>query len=154
MTDWMDYSGAPALLIPSRVAGKWSGVKTPDWTDYNRACELAWPGKGVISIGETTGYVFYSESDTHSWLANLQMYASGGWIPTAGQLDAANWEDMVVWNAQDRHYLLVNSAEDLTEGISDVDHQVVLLPEGCYEIAYAQIMGHCYGEFHRLRLTC
>ncbi len=154
MADWMDYSGAPALLIPSRVTRLWTGVNNPDWADYNRACELAWPGKGIISIGETTGYVFYSESDTHSWLANLEIYASGGWIPKTNELESANWEDMVVWQALDREYFLVNSAEDLTEGMSSVEHQVVMLPEGLYEIAYAQIMRECYGEFHRLRLKC
>ena len=150
----MDFSGAPALLIPGRVARLWTGVNSPDWNDYTKACELAWPGKGIIRIGETTGYVFYSESDTHSWLAAWQIYASGGWEPCESELISANWEDAVVWRALDREYFLVNSAEDLTNGVSNVDHQVVELPEGNYEITYAEILGEYHGQFHRFRLLC
>ena len=152
MAVWMDYSGAPALLIPRCAAHLWTGVKTPEWRDYERACELAWPGKGIISIGDTTGYVLYSESDKHTWLEELSIYASG-WVPDFSLFNSAVWEDAVFWRALDRDYLLVNSAEDLSAGLSKIEHQVVILESGEYEISYTQIEEEYTGVFHRFRLT-
>ena len=74
-------------------------------------------------------------------------------MPSADELAAANWEDAVQWNALDREYVLINSAEDLRGGISDVEHQSVILPEGGYEVVYAEIIGTSYGQFHRFRLS-
>src|SRR5690348_5713406 len=60
MKCWLDFSGAPPLLIPTRLVRHWRGsfdrttgqysdlnTRAPH-TDYDRACALAWPGRGIL----------------------------------------------------------------------------------------------------------
>ena len=79
---WLNFSGAPAMLIPASLTRLWRGaidpttnsysdlnVKEPR-TDYDRACAAAWPGRGELSLGQSSALVFYSEYDEHAWMAN------------------------------------------------------------------------------------
>ena len=149
--NWLDFSGAPAMLIPERTARSWAGVGDADWCDYNRACALAWPGLGIIQVADSTGFVFYSESDIHTWVAEAEMYASGGWIPSRLALDEAAWEDKVQWEAVEENYLLVNSAEDLRRGIPETESISVRLSRSVYCVEYCHIADEYLGQFSRLR---
>lgn len=69
---WLDFSGAPPLLIPQQLARHWRGRTDPSTgdyrecdadnpvTDYDRACAAAWlrPEHGGVQGNVDTGSLF------------------------------------------------------------------------------------------------
>jgi hypothetical protein len=162
MTRWLDFSGAPPLLIPARLVSQWRGgvdpatgrysdlnAKTP-LTDYDRACAAAWPGRGVLPIGDATALVLYTEYDEHTWWAPQNVVACGSWLPSEAELAAALWEDALTWQVQDTNFLLINSAADGAETLRTDDYMEVRLAPGEYTVEYAALESTYVGCFHRL----
>jgi hypothetical protein len=101
MTHWLDFSGAPPLLIPLSLVGLWRGGVDPSSgryrdvntenpkTDYDRACLAAWPGRGLIEVGKALALALYTEWDQVSWDPGCRVVACGGWWPSPMQLESA-----------------------------------------------------------------
>lgn len=161
MTNWLDFSGAPPLLIPTRLVPYWRGAINPATgaysdlssdiflTDYDRACAAAWPGRGVLPVADSSALVLYSEYDEHTWLESLGLVACGGWVPTEVELTGAAWADPVSWEIQDSEFLLMNSAADGAAGLRENDFVAVELLPGKYIIEYAHVESTYAGCFHR-----
>jgi len=124
MPPWLDFSGAPAMLIPASLVDLWRGAIDPATesysdlnskkpkTDYDRACAAAWPGRGEVRLGTSSALVLYSEYDEHACMENEGVVASGSWFPTKEQILLANWTDAFEWKADFDEYLLLNPAAD------------------------------------------
>ena len=165
MTRWLDFSGAPPLLIPTRLVSQWRGAINPATgnyselntkapvTDYDRACASAWPGRGVLTIANATALVLYTEYDEHTWDAQNKLVACGSWLPTKAELASASWEDPLSWHVQDTDFLLVNSAADGAAGLSDNEFMEVRLAPGQYVIEYTALEETYIGCFHRFSLV-
>ena len=162
MTPWLDFAGAPPLLIPAalvpfwrgcidRSTGRYSDLDTkPPTTDYDRACAAAWPGRGLIAVGDSTALVLYSEWDEVAWDPSAKIVACGSWWPTVEQLNSAGWCDPLRWNSAHTEYLLMNSAADGSVELHADDCFKIHLPLGVCTLEYAQIEDACIGGFHRL----
>lgn len=158
---WLDFSGAPPLLIPQQLARHWRGTTDPSTgdyrecdadnpvTDYDRACAAAWPGRSVVEFRGTSILVLYSEFDRHSWDAGRLILASGGWFPSDDEVRRAAWSDPIRWRAEHTDYFLVNSAADASAGLLDGEFMPVRLSSGVYTIEYADITSEYVGIFHR-----
>jgi hypothetical protein len=158
---WLDFSGAPPMLIPQSLAGSWRGTTDPATghyrevdttnpvTDYDRACSAAWPGRSILDFNGVSILILYSEYDQHSWDASRQILACGGWFPSDDGVRHATWTDAIRWRAEHTDYLLMNSAADATAGLLDDDFMPVRLPSGLYAIEYADITSDYVGCFHR-----
>jgi hypothetical protein len=165
MTRWLDFSGAPPLLIPSRLVSLWRGTTNPATgeyselnmddpvTDYDRACVKAWPGRGVLPIGDASALVLYTEFDDHTWHAPQMLVACGGWLPTQAELQRASWQDPLRWQVRDAEFMLVNSAADAAGGLQDHEFIEVYLAPGEYFIEYTRLESTYLGCFHRLTLA-
>jgi Immunity protein 21 len=164
MTRWVDFSGAPPLLIPARLASVWRGgintttgeysdlnTKVPS-TDYDRACAAAWPGRGPLSVGDSTALALYTEFDEHTWDTERMLVACGSWLPTDAELTGATWGDSLKWEVKDTDFLLMNSAVDSASGLHDDEFIEVRIPAGVYVIEYADIEANHVGCFHRFTL--
>jgi hypothetical protein len=161
MTHWLDFSGAPPLLIPKRLAQYWNGAIEPiggkfldlctttPRTDYDRACKAAWPGRGSLDVADGSALALYTEFDAHGWIESLGVVACGGWIPSTSQMDQATWTDPLLWMATDREFLLMNSAASGTVDVRADDAVPLSLKPGMYRIEYARIEGEYVGCFHR-----
>jgi hypothetical protein len=161
MIRWLDFSGAPPLLIPARLASRWRGAINPSTgsysdldtnapiTDYDRACAAAWPGRGILPVGDASALVLYTEYDEHTWDAAHGLVACGGWLPSEAQLAAARWEDALKWEVHDADFLLVNSAADGASGLRTDEFMEVRLAPGKYIIEYAALESTYMGCFHR-----
>jgi hypothetical protein len=162
MEPWLDFSGAPPLLIPAQLAALWRGVIDPATgtyselnskapkTDYDRACAAAWPGRGEVRLGQSTALAIYSEHDEHTWMPEERVIASGSWFPTKEELQRANWTDAFDWRADFEHYLLLNSAADGKSGLRPDDFLPVQLKRGPYLVEFAFIEAEFVGCFTRL----
>jgi len=165
MIRWLDFSGAPPLLIPKRLVGHWRGAISPltgkyselnakePHTDYDRACAAAWPGRGVLPLAESTALVLYSEFDEHTWVQDRALVACGSWLPTDEELQCAVWSDPLTWEVSDTDFLLMNSAASGAEGLRDDDFLEVHLSPGKYIIEYSSIEATYVGCFHRFQRT-
>jgi hypothetical protein len=146
MIRWLDFSGAPPLLIPKRLVKLWCGAIDPETgeysdlntqqprTDYDRACQAAWPGRGILLLGDASVLALYSEYDEHAWDAENMILACGSWLPTQEELASAVWSDPLKWDVKDSDFLLLNSAANGTEGLRDDDFFSFQLPVGGYTI--------------------
>jgi hypothetical protein len=162
MSPWLDFSGAPAMLIPAALVTLWRGAIDPATesyadlnskepkTDYDRACLAAWPGRGEVRLGDSSALVMYSEHDEHAWMAKDCVVASGSWFPTSEQLEQANWTDAFDWEADFDEYLLLNSAADGKNRLQPDDHLPVKLERGTYLVEFAFIEAEYVGCFTRL----
>ena len=158
---WLDFSGAPPMLIPRSLVEHWRGTTDPATgeyrefdkdnpvTDYDRACAAAWPGRSVLEFRGVPILILYTEYDDHSWDTSRQILACGGWFPSADEVRRATWTDPIRWRAEHTDYLLMNSAADATDGLRDDDFMPVRLPSGIYTIEYADITSEYVGIFHR-----
>jgi hypothetical protein len=161
MTQWLDFSGAPPVLIPSSLVGLWRGTIDTDSgshrdldtenpkTDYDRACIAAWPGRGLVEVGKGFALVLYSEWDQVSWDPNGRVVACGGWWPSREQIESAKWADPLRWGSDHTDYLLMNSAADGSARLRAGDFVKVELPRGECVVEYAEIVGEYVGGFHR-----
>jgi hypothetical protein len=162
MQPWLDFSGAPAMLIPAALVKLWRGAIDPATesysdlntkdpkTDYDRACAAAWPGRGEVRLGKSSALVIYSEYDEHAWMAQENVVASGSWFPTPEQLQQANWTDAFTWQTDFEDYLLLNSAADGKKALSPDDCAPITLKLGTYLIEFAFIEAESVGCFTRL----
>ena len=97
MTRWLDFSGAPPILVPLNSVELWRGAvdmssghyadlnsENPK-TDYDHACLAAWPGRGLIKVGKGLALVLYSEWDQIPWnpAAELSRAVVGGHVWTS-----------------------------------------------------------------------
>ena len=158
---WLDFSGAPPVLIPQSLAPFWRGTTNPatgnyselntdqSVTDYDRACAVAWPGRSVLDFMGSTVLVLYTEFDLHTWDPEKRIVACGGWLPPDDELRRANWTDRVHWQTQETNLWLLNSAVDAELGLSDDDYLPVHLEAGSYTIEYSDIEAESVGCFHR-----
>lgn len=158
---WLDFSGAPPLLIPRVVADLWRGVTdiaTGDYrdldrdnpvTDYDRACAAVWPGTSAINFMGTKPLVLHTEFDLHTWDGARQIVACGGCIPSDEELRQASWTKPIRWRAEHSDYLLMNSAFDAVLGLRDEDFMPVVLAPGDYSVDYCDIESEYVGGFHR-----
>jgi hypothetical protein len=164
MTRWLDFSGAPPLLIPrhllhlwhggiDQASGEYSALNTESpRTDYDRACQAAWPGRGVLSIGDASALALYSEFDEHTWDSKRRVVACGSWLPSEDELSCAVWTDRLEWEIHDNEFLLVNSAASGAQGLSEDKYLPVLLQPGRYVVEYADLEANYVGCFHRFTL--
>jgi hypothetical protein len=165
MTRWLDFSGAPPLLIPSRIVSQWRGAINPATgkyselntrepvTDYDRACASAWPGRGVLPVADASALVLYTEYDEHTWHEPHGVVACGSWLPTEAELAGASWDDPLLWQVQETDFLLMNAAADGAAGLRADDFMEVRLVPGKYLIEYAALEFEYVGCFHRLSLV-
>ena len=165
MIRWLDFSGAPPLLIPTRLVSHWRGAIDPatgeysdlntkaPLTDYDRACKSAWPGRGVLPIGNASALALYTEYDEHTWDAPHSLVACGSWLPTEAELTGALWEDPLSWQVQDTEFLLINSAADGAAGLQTGEFMEVRLTHGEYVVEYAALESTYVGCFHRFTLV-
>lgn len=161
MTNWLDFSGAPPLLIPLRLVSQWRGGIDPSTgtysdlntetpvTDYDRACAAAWPGRGILPIADSSALALYTEYDEHTWDPLHNLVACGSWLPTEAELAAAEWEDPMTWEVRDTDFLLVNSAADGASGLYPGEFMEVRLTPGTYIVEFASIESTSVGCFHR-----
>lgn len=161
---WLDFSGAPPMLIPRALARYWRGTTDPATqmyrecnqqhpaTDYDRACIAAWPGRSILEFNGSQVLALYSELDQHAWDSTNGLLACGGWLPSASELQQAIWTDPIRWRVDCADYLLMNSAADAACGLSEADCTAVQLPPGNYIVEYTSISAEFSGTFHRFRL--
>jgi hypothetical protein len=158
---WLDFSGAPPMLIPRSLSGYWRGTTDPATgeyselntdnpiTDYDRACAVAWPGKSLLEFRGTPILILYSEYDRHTWDNSRQMLACGGCFPSDDELRSTTWTDQILWRAEHTDYFLMNSAADATAGLRDDEFIPVRLTSGIYKIDFSHITSEFMGCFHR-----
>lgn len=158
---WLDFSGAPPMLIPCSLVHHWRGGTDPATgeyrrfdpetpvTDYDRACAAAWPGRSILEVMGAQVLVLFTEFDWHTWDSRRQIVACGGWLPTDDDLQSATWSDAIHWRAEQTDYFLMNSAADAKEGLSNDDFMPVRLSPGTYTIVYSDIASEYVGCFHR-----
>ena len=161
MTRWIDFSGAPPILVPVALAMLWRGALDPGTgefrdlntreprTDYDRACAAAWPGRGRLPLGNASALVLYSEYDEHTWDSEHGIIACGGWLPTPQQIASASWTDPLRWNSEYTDYLLMNSAA-AGAALREDEYMMVTLPRGECLVEYASIEAEYVGCFHRI----
>lgn len=165
MDRWIDLSGAPPLLIPISQARRWFGASDPltgeyrglnvesPTTDYDRACNAAWPGRSALPVGDAVALALYTEFDHHAWSPELHVVACGGWMPDAEVLDAAIWTDPILWRSEESEYLLTNSAANGLAGFRPEEVILVQLEVGSYRVEYAALEKEYVGCFHRFTLV-
>lgn len=165
MTQWLNFAGAPPLLIPAPLTHLWNGAFDPETeqffepdeknprTDYDRACIAAWPGRGAVPVGDDTALVLFSEHDQHTWDAARGLLACGGWLPTDDELNAMQWKQPIEWVATGSEYLLMNPVACGSFGLNENDCLEVRLQPGRYRIEFAMQQGQrpgCFHRFHRI----
>jgi hypothetical protein len=158
---WLDFSGAPPMLIPQILAEHWRGTTDPATgkyreldqdnpvTDYDRACATARPDSIILEFRGAPILVFYTEHDRHAWDVGRQILACGGWLPSEDEVRRATWTDPIRWRAEHTDYLLMNSAADGSADLLDDDFMSLRLPSGLYTIERADISSIYLGVFHR-----
>jgi hypothetical protein len=114
---WLDFSGAPPMLIPRRLATLWRGPIDPSTneyreldmenllTDYDRACAVAWPGKSLMQFRDAQVLILYTEADWHTWDGVRQIVACCRWLPSDDELRQAIWTDRIEWHSNDNDLL-------------------------------------------------
>ena len=159
---WLDFSGAPPIVIPKSIAILWRGTTDPATgqyrevnveapvTDYDRACAAAWPGRSVVELGGASVLALYTEFDLHTWDVRRQLVACGGWLPSDDDLRSGTWTDTVYWQTQHSDFLLMNSAAD-GQDLRDEDYLPLQLTPGQYAVEYCHIEAESVGCFHRVR---
>jgi hypothetical protein len=165
MNPWLDFSGAPAMLIPTSAIAEWRGSLDPNSsqysdldtvspkTDYDRACIAASRGNAVVPVGVSSALILYSEYDEHMWMERERVVASGSWMPNQVQLANAEWIDPIEWAVNGSDFFLMNSAANGTEELRNEDCIRVKLASGRYLVEFTFIEGDYLGCFTRLSLV-
>jgi hypothetical protein len=136
---WVDYSGAPPILLPVSLLPFWQGFYLPaapdeefpdlelpsgrfniceDYdfvhpkTDYDRACALG----GILAVqalmvGPGFGLVFSIEFDSLTWWREHRMLVNGSSLPDVAQLQRVAWSDELVWTATEPDFVLMNACD-------------------------------------------
>jgi hypothetical protein len=161
---WLDFSGAPPMIIPRHLAAFWRGSTDPateDYrelntenpvTDYDRACGVASLGRGILEFQQSQLLVLYSEFDRHSWDGARRIVACGGWLPSDEELARAEWANRIEWWCDHSDLLLMNSATDSAQGFLKGDCMRVKLPAGVYHVESTYLESEYVGYFHRFIL--
>ena len=101
---WLDFSGAPPILIAKKIAAQWRGTtnsKTVRYsqpsfeeaaTDCDRCIQIAMNGNGILRLSGTDVLVLYTEYDLHTWEAEYQIISCSGSAPPLGDLKKIKWE--------------------------------------------------------------
>jgi hypothetical protein len=159
---WLDFSGAPPMLIPQSLAALWRGTTdraTEEYretnlqapvTDYDLACAAAWPGKSIIEFMGSSLLVLYTEFDLNTWDDQRELVACGGWLPSDNEFHSATWTDRIHWRPMETDLLLMNSAADGGQGLGHDDYLHVRLTPGLYAVEYCDLEAEYVGCFHRL----
>lgn len=133
---WLDFSGAPPMLIPWSLAEYWRGTTDPATgkyrefdkdnpvTDYDRASAAAWPGRSILEFRGVPILILYTENDQHGWDARRQILACGGWFSSQDEVRRATWTDPIRWRSEhtDNSFtapLLRHSSELLSHKLVD-----------------------------------
>ena len=160
---WLDFGGAPPILLPAGVVSRWRGTTNPctgehqDYnskspvTDYDRACVAVSSGPAVLAVADAKALVAYAEQDDHTWVRELGIIASGGWIPSTDQLVKAMSDEAVAWRVTEESLVLANSAADGRRGLSNGDAMPIQIRPGNYVVEMAIIECGYLGIFHKLR---
>lgn len=158
---WLDFSGAPPLVVPQQLAALWRGATEPEntdycelntdnpVTDYDRACAVSWPGKCLLEFKDAQVLALYTEFDNHAWDESRRIVACGGWLPSDEYFRQASWTDPIQWCCYQSELLLMNSAADGVEGLSDDDFMPVNLPKGIYTVECAYLEAEYVGYFYK-----
>ena len=159
---WLDFSGAPPLLIPRSLVPFWRGTTDASTglyrefdedapvTDYDRACAAAWPGRAILEFRGVQILALYTESDRHSWDGDKRIVACSAEWPSDEALQQASWTDPIQWHTKERSLLLMNSAADGNERLRDDDFIVLELDPGSYTVETSHI---AFDYFHRFTRT-
>jgi hypothetical protein len=160
-TRWLDFSGAPPILIPQSLAVFWRGAfdrTTGEYrelnvddpvTDYDRACAVAWPGRSLLEFMDSSTLVLYTEFDWHTWDSDRELVACGGWLPSDDELRQATWRDLIHWRTDHTDFFLMNSAADGSRGLREGDFVPVRMTSGMYTVEYSYLKSEYVGCFHR-----
>jgi hypothetical protein len=161
-TRWLDFSGAPPLIIPRPIVQFWRGTTDPSTgefrvhnpaipvTDYDRACLVALPGKAILEVEGLQVLSLHSGADLHSWGSRQRILACGSPWPSGDELRQALWTHPVRWHTGVRSLVLMNSAVDGSRGLWDRNSLRMSLAPGDYIVTSAQIG---YNYFHRFTRT-
>jgi len=137
--EWVDYSGAPPILLPKSLLCWWQGAYLPadtaagvsdlelpegafrvcedfDFdhpkTDYDRACALGGiPAVQALPVGQGVGLVFATEMDWSTWWPSERMLVNGGVLPEPAGLERVQWHDELTWTATEEHFVLMNACD-------------------------------------------
>jgi len=160
---WLDFSGAPPVLIPRSAAASWRGTThhtTGEYqdlnplhpvTDYDRACAVASREDGILDFMGVAALVLYTEFDSFAWDTERLLLAHGGWLPSAAELTRAQWAYSLEWYVADGDLLLINPTVDFTQEVDDDDSMAIQLAPGVYIVEYAEVESDLddIGAFHR-----
>lgn len=163
---WMDYSGAPPLLIPERILHFWSGfylpagkgdspdLELPDGralcvcaefdfehprTDYDRLCARG-GGHFLHPVGPGQALAISDYSDgTVGWWAEQQMLLTvSRHLPDPACFDRLEWRDEVRWEVPAGPLILMNSCLHGADPDKSQDEvDVIELNPGIYSITAA-----------------
>lgn len=164
---WMDFSGAPPLLIPERFLGVWRGfylpadeeedcpdLELPDGrafcicdefdfehpqTDYDRLCARG-GGHFLHPVGPGRALVISDDSDGPvGWWPEQQMVLTvSRYLPDPACFDRLEWKGEVRWQIPDGRLILMNSCLHGADPDKPQDEFVEIdLEPGVYSITAA-----------------
>ena len=135
---FLDYSGAPPILLPVSLLSQWHGFYEPankydnadleipegrfkiravfDFknpkTDFERACALGGiPAVHQLRIGAGFLLVFATELDNLTWWQEQLMLVNGGSLPDPALLSRVQWSIECNWHATEPIFVLMNACE-------------------------------------------
>jgi len=133
---WMDFSGAPPILIPERLLPFWNGFYVPDddpddpWsaditlpdgrrfvadcdnpdTDYEAICGRS--GSSFLhplGSGQALVIIDHSDGTVGWWPEERMLLTCSRHLPDQSTLDQLQWKLLFQWNIPDSRLLLMNS---------------------------------------------
>jgi hypothetical protein len=136
-TKWMDFSGAPPILMPERLLDFWGGFYLPadendtadltlpngrafcvqddfDFkhpkTDYDRLCARA-GGHFLhpVGPGQALGISDYSDGTVGWWPEQQMLITVSQHLPDPAGFELLEWKDEVIWQIPDAGLILMNS---------------------------------------------
>ena len=161
---WLDFSGAPPIVIPRSIAPLWRGTSDPATgedrelnvkvpiTDYDHACAAAWPGRSALKCGDTSVLALYTEFDLHTWDISRNLVAGGNWLPSDDDLRRGEWTDSINWETEYSDFFLMNSAANGRD-LRNEDYLLFQLAPGKYTVDYCDLEAESVGCFHRFTLV-
>jgi len=160
MKGWLDFSGAPALLVPARLVPLWRGCvdpatgehALPDFdgprTDFDRACAALMQSEcATLTLGGGTLLALELETDHVVWDPEALIVSDTTEPLSADALARATWTAIGRWRTQAAEHLLMNAAAD-GAALCDDEWLPVRLPVGELVVERARMD---YVTFVRLR---
>ena len=163
-TVWMDFSGAPAIVIAECALACWSGfylpiaddesipdIELPDGrklvmdttfdfehpiTDYDRVCARR-EELFVYPVGSSEALVISNGADRVGYWAEERIVLTGGRQPPASRLDRLLWKQAARWRVTASPLVLMNSCDYGEDPLPTQRTRVDLTP-GNYIIETAQ----------------